>query len=68
MCFFKTKTKAPKIPKTVEPDPVIRHEANASLTKTSLDSPQSTSKQAINHSIIGLTDENLDPKKTLLGE
>ena len=65
MCFTKS---APVV--TVEPkDPVIRHEADASLTKNSKNNYASDGfKQNIKTSPLGLEDSANTQKKTLLGE
>ena len=64
MCFIKTKT--PKISKKVS-DPVVRHQADASVTKTTGDSAGGY-RENIKTSVIGLSDDITTNKKTLLGE
>ena len=65
MCFIKAKSS--KIPKKAT-ETVVRHEANADVTKTSLDGNQTGYRGNIKTSVIGLTDEAVTSKKTLLGE
>ena len=63
MCFAKS---TPSIPKE---DPVIQHEANASITKNSANNRLSSGfKQNIKTSAFGLEDVPNQNKKTLLGE
>ncbi len=64
MCF----TKSSNI--VVAPqDPVVRHEANASMTKNSKNNViESGFKENIKTSALGLQDETMKDKKTLLGE
>ncbi|MBQ4646390.1 MAG: hypothetical protein IJB79_03485 [Candidatus Gastranaerophilales bacterium] len=64
MCFAKSS------PVVVEPqEPVVRHEANASLTKNSKDiNSASAFKDNIKTSPLGLDDLTNKTKKTLLGE
>ena len=63
MCFAKS---TPSIPKE---DPVIQHEANASITKNSANNRLSSGfKQNIKTSALGLEDVPNQTKKTLLGE
>ena len=68
MCFIRAKASTPKITKTVKKDPVVRQQADASVTKTSVDDAQNGYKENIKTSVIGLTDEAVTRKKTLLGE
>lgn len=69
MCLIKSKkVKTPKVPKQVQPDPVIRQQADASLTKTGADESFQGYERNIKTSVIGLTDEAPTQKKTLLGE
>ena len=68
MCFIKAKASTPKVPKTVEKDPVVRKQADASVTKTSVDEARNGYKENIKTSVIGLTDDAVTRKKTLLGE
>ena len=64
MCFAKS---APAV--QVEPqDPVVRHEANASLTKNSQNNKQSGFRENIKTSAFGLYENPDAEKKTLLGE
>lgn len=65
MCFAKS---APAV--VVEPqDPVIRHEADAALTKNSQNTNSAAGfKQNIKTSAIGIDDEAKTARKTLLGE
>ena len=63
MCFAKS---TPSIPKE---DPVIQHEANASISKNSANNRLSSGfKQNIKTSAFGLEDVPNQTKKTLLGE
>ena len=64
MCF----TKTPKVEIAKEPEKVIRHEANASLTKPSSKRDISTFANNLRTSPIGLSDSINTEKKTLLGE
>ena len=68
MCFIKSKSPSPKVPDKVEEKQVVSHQANASLTKTSVDQKQTGYQDNIRTSVIGLTDEANTKKKTLLGE
>ncbi|MBR5303659.1 MAG: hypothetical protein IKU37_02400 [Candidatus Gastranaerophilales bacterium] len=66
MCFAKS---APVVPVVKPQDPVIRHEADASLTKNSQNNELASGfKQNIKTSALGLEDEANTAKKTLLGE
>ena len=67
MCFIKAKTSTPKVPKTVEKQ-VVRHQADASATKLSADEGQTGYRENIKTSVIGLSDDAVTNKKTLLGE
>ncbi len=62
MCF--TKTSMPK----VEQEAVVRHEADASVSKNSKDIQSYGYKQNLKTSPVGLTDEANTNRKTLLGE
>jgi len=63
MCFAKSS------PVVVAPqDPVVRHEADASLTKNSKNQNISGYQQNIKTTPIGLEDNANTKKKTLLGE
>lgn len=66
MCFSKSAPQAP----VVEPqDPVVRHEADADLTKNSKSSnSKAVFKQNIKTSAFGLDESANTDKKTLLGE
>lgn len=65
MCFAKSE---PTVVPAVQ-DSVIRHEADASLTKNSnLDNKQGIFKQNIKTTAFGLEDSANTEKKTLLGE
>jgi hypothetical protein len=64
MCFIKSSKGAV----AVKQDPVIRHEADASVTKNSANNLNSGYKENLRTSAIGLTDEANVNKKTLLGE
>ena len=66
MCFIKSSK--PKVPKTVQQDPVIRHQADAEKTKNSKDENLQGYNQNLKTTPIGLTDEAKTDKKTLLGE
>lgn len=68
MCFIKSKSKTPSVPNVVEKDKVVRHQADASLTKSSPDGAGSTYGQNARINPIGLTDEMITNKKTLLGD
>ena len=68
MCFIKSRVKTPKVEKKVEKAPVVRTQADASLTKTSPNENQTGYKQNIKTSIVGLTDDAVVDKKTLLGD
>lgn len=65
MCFIRTKT--PKVSKKVS-DPVVRHQADASVTKTTNDGAAGSYRDNIKTSVIGLSDDMVTNKKTLLGE
>ena len=66
MCFAKS-SPAPVV--VSEPkDPVIRHEADASLTKNSKNNIQSGFQQNVKTSALGLDEQAKTSKKTLLGE
>ena len=63
MCFTKSS------PTIVAPqDPVVQHEANASLTKNSKSSLTNGFKENIKTSAFGLDEQAKTQKKTLLGE
>lgn len=68
MCFAKSapaQTTAPAEPQ----DPVIQHEADASLTKNTKNiNNQGAFKQNIKTSALGLDEQANTAKKTLLGE
>ncbi len=65
MCFAKS---TPKIDSTPQ-ESVVRHEADASLTKNSSNSEkQGGFKENIKTSALGLEDNANTEKKTLLGE
>ena len=66
MCFAKSAPAAP----VIEPqDPVVRHEANASITKNSQNNDMKGGfKQNIKTTALGLEDNANTEKKTLLGE
>ncbi len=66
MCFMKS-SKPAQIKEVVQ-EPVVRHEADASVTKNSEQSLSSGYKENLKTSPIGLTDEANVKKKTLLGE
>ena len=65
MCFIKSKSV--KVPKKAVQN-VVRHQADADTTKTSLDENRIGYKENIKTSVIGLTDDAVTDKKTLLGE
>jgi hypothetical protein len=65
MCF----TKTPKVQINEENEAkVVRHEANAELTKTSKDKELNSFTNNLRTSPIGLVDNAPTQKKTLLGE
>ncbi len=65
MCF----TKSSRIVQVKPQDPIIRQEADASLTKNSKSSLNSSSyKENIKTSAFGLEEQAKTQKKTLLGE
>ena len=66
MCFMKS-SKPAQIKEVVQ-EHVVRHEADASVTKNSEQSLSSGYKENLKTSPIGLTDEANVKKKTLLGE
>ena len=66
MCFMKS-SKPAQIKEVVQ-EPVVRHEADASVTKNSGQNLSSGYKENLKTSPIGLTDEANVKKKTLLGE
>ncbi len=66
MCFIKSSS--PSVPAVAEPEPVVRHQADASATKTSKTQSASGYEQNIKTSAVGLTDTANTEKKTLLGE
>ncbi len=70
MCFIKKPSiPAPvAVPQQVEPEPVERHQADASKTKFSTNEVNQGYRENIRTSVIGLTDEAKIDKKTLLGE
>ena len=68
MCFIRSKTPKIQTQSKVEPTPVVRHQADASVTKSSVNDNQSAYKENIKTSVIGLTDDAITKKKTLLGE
>ena len=68
MCFLKSKVKTPKVPKKTQPKEVVRHQADAEATKLSPDENRTGYKQNIKTSIIGLSDDAITNKKTLLGD
>ena len=66
MCFAKS---TPVAPVAQQQDPVVRHEANASITKNSQNHDlKSSFKQNIKTTALGLEDIVNTDKKTLLGE
>lgn len=66
MCFAKS---APAAPVIKPQDPVVRHEANASITKNSQNSESKGGfKQNIKTTALGLDENANTDKKTLLGE
>ena len=66
MCFAKS---SPTIPVAEPQDPVVRHEADASITKNSQNNNLKGSfRQNIKTSALGLEDTANTYKKTLLGE
>ena len=65
MCFVKSSS----VPKVVEQEPVVRQQADASLTKNSQNNQDKTGyMQNIRTSALGLVNEANTSKKTLLGE
>ena len=68
MCFIRSKKSGPSVPDEVEQEQVVRHQADASLTKTAMDEGQAGYKGNIKTSVIGLSDDAVTNKKTLLGE
>ena len=68
MCFIKSKVKTPKVQKKTVEKTVVRHQADAELTKLSPDDNKTGYKQNIRTSVIGLSDDAVTGKKTLLGE
>ena len=66
MCFIKSSS--PTVPATVEPEPVVRHQADASATKASKTQNAGGYEQNLRTSAVGLTDTANTDKKTLLGE
>ena len=62
------KSSKPAQIKEVVQEPVVRHEADASVTKNSDQNLSSGYKENLKTSPIGLTDEANVKKKTLLGE
>ena len=64
MCFTKSASSAPPI---VEPEPVIRHEADADVTKKSKGNDGGF-RQNILTSAYGIDQQAKTTKKTLLGE
>ena len=65
MCFTKSSPSVQIEPK----DPVVQHEANASLTKNSKSSLNNSGfKENIKTSAFGLEEQAKTQKKTLLGE
>ena len=54
MCFIRTKT--PKVSKKAS-DPVVRHQADASVTKTTNDGSAGAYRENIKTSVIGLSDD-----------
>ena len=68
MCFIKSKIKTPKVQKKVQQKSVVRHQADAEATKLSTDDNKIGYKQNIKTSIVGLTDDAITNKKTLLGD
>ena len=67
MCFIKSKSSSQTVPKKVS-DPVVRHQADASVTKSTSENTQTGYRENIKTSVIGLTDDAVTKKKTLLGE
>lgn len=65
MCFIKSSTATVT---AAEEEPIVRQEADASVTKNSNQSYASGYKENLKTSSIGLTDEANVEKKTLLGE
>lgn len=66
MCFVKS---APAAPAVVEPQPVIQHEADASLTKNTKEkTPKGAFLQNVKTSTNGLETQANVHRKTLLGE
>ena len=66
MCFAKS---TPKIAPVEPQDPVVRHEANAQLTKnTTQKDNRSAFAQNIKTTALGLEEQANTKKKTLLGE
>ena len=65
MCFVKSSS----VPKVVEQEPVVRQQADASLTKNSQNNQDKSGyMQNIRTSALGLVNEANTSKKTLLGE
>lgn len=63
MCF----TKSEKVPSVEIKEPILRHEANASVTKNSSQQKDGY-RQNVLTSAFGLENEAKTSKKTLLGE
>ena len=68
MCFIKTSSKEVAIQPAEEKETVARREADASITKSSVDSNKQGFKQNLKTSAIGLGETAETEKKTLLGE
>ena len=65
MCFAKSSPSTP----AVEPqEPVVQHQANASITKNSQNNKKSGFSENVKTSIFGLEEQANTSRKTLLGE
>ena len=67
MCFIKSSSGASQVV-VKKPDPVIRHQADSDVTKTSRETVSSGYIENLKTSPQGLVDTAPSHKKTLLGE